>query len=162
MANSQVHVGNITSAVLCCTRIRFLHSSINDKTSMPSLSFLRECVHILTCQGTLCHDGSSFGDQNARTSPCHPNFLEGILPHLDERISVDMKERQYLARQYKQYTTYVVPGVKKRNLNKTFVDHVRGRCTSFLTTQLPPSFATEVVKRQTLCVDAVERDPSFG
>ena len=29
-------------------------------------------------------------------------------------------------------------------------------------TQLPPSFATEVVKRRTLCADAVERDPSFG
>jgi hypothetical protein len=25
-----------------------------------------------------------------------------------------------------------------------------------------PSFATEVVKRRTLCADAVERDPSFG
>jgi len=75
----------------------------------------------LTCNGTLCHDDSSFGDQNARTSPHHPNLLElmpvsvlmrGIL-HLDERISVDMKERQYLARQYKQYTAYVVSGVKK-------------------------------------------------
>jgi len=44
MADSQVHIiGNITSAVLCCTQIRFLDSSIKDKTSIPSLSFfLRE------------------------------------------------------------------------------------------------------------------------
>ena len=144
----------------------------------------------LSCHGTLCHD--DFGD--ARSSH-HPNLLElmpasvlmrGIL-HLHERISVDMKERQYLARQYKQYTTYVVCGVKME-----FEQNISRTCTSFLlifpavslriigrisvdTTAAKvliccfkkspantPSFPTEVVKRRTLCADAVERDPPFG
>jgi hypothetical protein len=38
-------------------------------------------------------------------------LMRGIL-HLDERISMHMKERQYSAQQYKQYTMYVVSGVK--------------------------------------------------
>ena len=71
MADSQVQVGNITSAVLCCTRIiRFLDSSVKDKTSMPSLSFLRKSPDVeVVKRRTLCADAferdPSFGWKNS-------------------------------------------------------------------------------------------------
>ena len=106
MTDSQVHVGNITSVVLCKTtfawmtggsewrrklaRIPFLDSSVKDKTSMSSLSFLRESVgvHIDMSRNTLPR-------RLLFWKPEHQNVSSSKLPWADASVGTDERNPSF-------------------------------------------------------------------